>query len=106
MNDRSILVAIASFVLGGALVFFWPKSHVPSSERIRKLEEDSAAYVARFQSQAVKYARIDSAYRHDMDSLTLALDKVINARRNRPPSRIHSGDSLLRAIERAVGRIP
>lgn len=96
------LVAFAAGAILAALAMWSIHQPKHSSERMRRLERDSADYVQDKEAQAKKYARIDSAYQYDMSRLSFALDSILRARAARPRPRINDADSLRIAILREL----
>jgi len=81
---------ITCFVILLAIRFFFG-TNGGDSERLMRLQQDSANYVEYRQGADARYARLDSAYRHDTDSLTFAIDDLLRSRPSRRQP--HSADA-------------
>ena len=92
---------ITCFVILLGIRFFFGGSDI-NSERLLRLQRDSADYVQDMADQKSKYRLIDSTYRYDMARLSFALDSTLRARAARPRPRINDADSLRRAILREL----
>lgn len=91
MNDSRIIPLIAGLILGAAICWLLMRSPSVSSPRMEQLVRDSTNYVEYRRLADARYMRLDSAYRHDTDSLTFAIDELLRSRPSRRQS--HSADA-------------